>query len=746
MKRLLAYLLIAVLLTGAVGTAAFAAPGNSGKVHWKDQLIMDWEDLMEEYLELKEELEEEGSLDSEDMDRYNDLIEILTSDSQVAKKFYLALRNRLNNKHYQPMVQNTVRVMNQFRNNFPNWDVLPFSSIISHKYNFLFDTPPMLAGGRTLVPVRALVEGLGADVDWIPYWDNDSLTFGDFTGFSTIDLEGMSETADQWLDDEMNANINGGTSVSVVRITLEDIEIALFIDFPVAYVDDDGDIRWEALDTKPQVFDDRTYVPLRFISETFGLDVTWDDGTIIIDDNDDDDDDGDDPEDPVVPNDIDRDDDEVTQDPFTASAYKLSVSFDPSDYDVVVYSVDGNDQNSSVDELMYYDEADLLGFVLDGYYVGLAIDIPSEVDQDEYDPDYRTVDVVDVEWGNENIDTYAIVGDELYVYLPVTEDMEGTSPNLEVKWELNLDREIFDVKLQYLRFEDEPIEETLIERQDSDVSQYMTVGGDHIDFEFDGDDKELLIFGRSGNEVPFISEASPLPDADGYYVGIRIEAPEGFEKEDLEYVEFDDSTLVDDKYDVNDNRLVYYLEIDPDDESDLLKLVIKWGPQYVDETIELRWFNLNLEEQILTPERAEDSVRQDPADTGGQGLSFIFDETDNELYINTENGRSVAYYLASEGDLVDLDDADLPDGNWVGIEILRPTNYGGSMIEELKVGQETWNDLSLDGNGQDRLWFYFQAVEGDVDFDIEILWANNFEWETIEVNSTFDDLAAAPTE
>ncbi len=739
MKRVLVFLLIAALLAGAVGTSAFAAPGNSGKVHWKDQLIMKWDEMLQEYLGLKDKLEDKGSLKRAEEDRYDELEELLTSDSKEAKKFYLALRNHLNNKHYaaQPYVQNTVQVMNRFRNRFPNWDVLPFNSIISHRFNFLFDTPPMLADGRTLVPVRALVEALDADVDWIPYWDNDSLTFGDFDGFSSIDLEGMNETADEWLDGEKNANINSDTQVSVVRITLEDIEIALFIDFPVAYVNEDGNIRWEALDTKPQIFDDRTYVPLRFISETFDLEVTWDDGTIVIDD-----DDQDDQDDPVIPTDIDRNSGDVTQDPFTASSYKLNVNFDPSDYDVVIYSTDGNDQDNSVDELMFYDEVRLLGFELDGYYVGLAIDVPEEVDNDSYD----TEDVVDVEWEGNDIETYAIVGDELYVYLLVTEDMEGTSPNLEVRWDLELDRETFDVKLQYLRFEDEPVDEELIIREDTDVTQYMNVGGEDIVFDFDGDDKELLIFGH-GQVVPFIEAGDPLPEDDGYFVGIRIEAPEDFEKEDLEYVELNGNELDEDEFDVTDSRLVYYLEIDENDEGDLIELTIKWGPAFVDETIEIRWFDLELEEQLLIPERNDESVRQDPENTGGEGMSYVFDAEDNELEIETENGRAVAYYEESEGDLVDLDDVELPDGNWIGIEILRPTNYDGETIKSLTIiDGDTWSDLELDGDNNDRLWFYFEAEEGHDNFEIEILWADNFEEETIEVDATIFELEEAPTE
>jgi hypothetical protein len=744
MKRLLAFLLIAVLLAGAVGTSAFAAPGNSGKVHWKDQLIMDWDAMMQEYLELKDELEDEGSLNRADQARYDDLVELLTTENKMAKKFYLALRNHLSNKHYaaQPYVQDAVSVMNRFRHRFENWDVLPFNSIISHKYNFLFDTPPMLADGRTLVPIRGLAEGLGVedeDIEWIPYWDDDALTFGDFEGFSSkilvddFDVVDGSQTADEWLDEKKGSEIDEDTKVSVVRISKDDIQIALFIDFPVAYVDEDDDIRWEALDTMPQVFDGRTYVPLRFILQTYNLTALWDDGTIIIDDDDDDDD-------PILPSDIERDDDEVRQDPYTLSRYKLDVDFDPTDYDVVVRSVDGNDDGTSIDKMVYFDE-EIFGGVLDGYYVGLAIDVPNEVDEDNY----LTNDVVDVEWANEDVEVYAVVGDELYVYLPVTEAMEGSSPNLEVKWELGLDKETFDVKLQYLRFADEPIEEMEIERENNDVTQYGDVGGVDLDFDFDEDDKELFIDGDEA-EVAFIDAADPLPAEAGNYVGIRIEAPDDFEEEDLEYVEFEGNELDADEFDINDNRLVYYLEIKEGEEAEQFDLTIKWAPEYIEETIEIRWVDFTLEAEILVPERAEDSVRQDPEETGGLGLDYDFDLEANELEIETADGRSVAYYQASEGELVDLDDVALEDGNWVGIEILNPTNYDGETIKELTIGQDTWTDLELDGDDNDRLWFYFQAEEGYVDLELEILWADNFEEETIVIDAAFFELADVPTE
>ena len=38
------------------------------------------------------------------------------------------------------------------------------------------------------------------------------------------------------------------------------------------------------LDTAPEIFNERTVVPVRFIAESFGLNVSWDEGsgTVII--------------------------------------------------------------------------------------------------------------------------------------------------------------------------------------------------------------------------------------------------------------------------------------------------------------------------------------------------------------------------------------------------------------------------------------------------------------------------------
>lgn len=90
------------------------------------------------------------------------------------------------------------------------------------------DTPPTVVDGRTLVPVRAIFEAIGATVTW----DNDTRTA---TG------------------------IRGGVVVTIQ------------IDNTTAYVN--GEAR--TLDVPAQIINNRTMVPARFISESMGCDVTW---------------------------------------------------------------------------------------------------------------------------------------------------------------------------------------------------------------------------------------------------------------------------------------------------------------------------------------------------------------------------------------------------------------------------------------------------------------------------------------
>lgn len=93
------------------------------------------------------------------------------------------------------------------------------------------DAIPEITNNRTMVPVRAIMENLGAEV-----------TYGDRT---------------------VTCTLNGAT----VTFTVGAAE---------ATVERDGETETVALDSPSYIKNNRTYVPLRFISELSGYDVFWD--------------------------------------------------------------------------------------------------------------------------------------------------------------------------------------------------------------------------------------------------------------------------------------------------------------------------------------------------------------------------------------------------------------------------------------------------------------------------------------
>ena len=90
------------------------------------------------------------------------------------------------------------------------------------------DTPPTIVDGRTLVPVRAIFEAIGATVTW------------DQATYTATGVKG-------------------------------DIVVTIQIDNMTAYVNGEA----KALDVPAQLINNRTMVPARFISESMGCEVTW---------------------------------------------------------------------------------------------------------------------------------------------------------------------------------------------------------------------------------------------------------------------------------------------------------------------------------------------------------------------------------------------------------------------------------------------------------------------------------------
>jgi|GEM_PF-1348652 len=94
-----------------------------------------------------------------------------------------------------------------------------------------FDVPPLLAAGRVLVPFRAMFEAFGIKVGW------DAVQ-------------------------------------NLITATQDGVTLKLRPDYPVAWV---GDVP-QRLDAPVRTTDGRSFVPLRFVAETLGCRVDWDEG------------------------------------------------------------------------------------------------------------------------------------------------------------------------------------------------------------------------------------------------------------------------------------------------------------------------------------------------------------------------------------------------------------------------------------------------------------------------------------
>lgn len=107
----------------------------------------------------------------------------------------------------------------------------------------VFDVPPQIIDERTLVPMRAIFEALGADVEW-----NGEL--------QQIIADTQNKHIEMFIGtDVMNITKSGNTFMDTVK-----------------------------LDVPPQIIDGRTLVPVRAVSESLDCKVDWDsvNRTVII--------------------------------------------------------------------------------------------------------------------------------------------------------------------------------------------------------------------------------------------------------------------------------------------------------------------------------------------------------------------------------------------------------------------------------------------------------------------------------
>lgn len=95
-----------------------------------------------------------------------------------------------------------------------------------------FETPPVIEDGSTLVPMRFLFEQMGADVEW-----NQA---------TRTAKAKLNNTAVTFSIDDIKASVNNTSTT---------------------------------MDVPARLINDKTMVPLRFLSEEMGFDVTWDDAS-----------------------------------------------------------------------------------------------------------------------------------------------------------------------------------------------------------------------------------------------------------------------------------------------------------------------------------------------------------------------------------------------------------------------------------------------------------------------------------
>ena len=101
-------------------------------------------------------------------------------------------------------------------------------SVIIDGDKLSFDVPPQIINGRTMVPLRAIFEYFGSDVEWNSYSKSITSKAGNISIYMQVN--------------------NTTATVNSVKTTL---------------------------DSPPVIIDGRTMVPLRFIAEAFSADVKW---------------------------------------------------------------------------------------------------------------------------------------------------------------------------------------------------------------------------------------------------------------------------------------------------------------------------------------------------------------------------------------------------------------------------------------------------------------------------------------
>jgi len=258
-KGLVLFLMLVFILTMSVMPSAAAKPEKEVKIKpmvteqtKPEKVVRDavWEAARDAAETEKQRLEDAKDLIETEIERLisegkPEEAALLADDLAAAKASFMtakaALKSIIKNGYTEVELNTIEAIAATLVQADPTLQVLPVENIIVKGKHLGFDTPPVIKSGRTLVPVRALVQAFGAEVKWNPVDQTVTITRGDQTLVLTLG--------------ETEVLVNG-----------EPIQ----------------------LDVPAQAMNGRTVVPLRFIAEQMGFEVDYEDGVITVDDGEED--------------------------------------------------------------------------------------------------------------------------------------------------------------------------------------------------------------------------------------------------------------------------------------------------------------------------------------------------------------------------------------------------------------------------------------------------------------------------
>ncbi|MDK9709889.1 copper amine oxidase N-terminal domain-containing protein [Acidaminobacter sp.] len=252
-KGLVLFLMLVLILTMSIMPSAAAKPEKEVKVKpvvteqiKPEKVVRDaaWEAAKDAAETEKDRLEVAKDLIEAEIERQMSLgnqeeAALLADDFAAAKASFIAakaeLKSVIKNGYTEEELTTIDAIGVALVQADPTIQVLPVENIIVKGKHLGFDTPPVIKAGRTLVPVRALVQAFGAEVTWNPVNQTVTITRGD----------------------------------QKIVLTLGETEVVV----------DDNTIQ---LDVPAQTMNGRTVVPLRFIAEQMGFEVDYEDGDVTI--------------------------------------------------------------------------------------------------------------------------------------------------------------------------------------------------------------------------------------------------------------------------------------------------------------------------------------------------------------------------------------------------------------------------------------------------------------------------------